>query len=514
MNCESVRRQLAVYRELSASEREGVQRHVLSCADCSRIQRAYEVQDRILCDLPKLEPALAMVEAVLARTSRRRRWAPVVTRRLGSVVALAVVALVVLLAGTLPGVAAGALPGDLLYPVKRANEQVRLTLTFDADAHAALLETQRLERLQEVQAVIVLQRDVAVEFSGTLQAVEDGVFVVDGVRVEGALASAPDGAPQIGQVVAVKAHVVSGRVAAHHVAAQQPTSMPGGVSATATDTPLLRPSPTDTQPTPTTTPRPPTPTSAKPEGYPGPNGREQVATLVATRQLGRTQIPTEPQEATPTVPQEATLTAPPSRTPAPATPTQERTLLATRTLTAERLATLRATAYPVPLLTPAVGVQPTREFPTPSAVPPIKTRAPTRLPTVEREETRKVQTPGVPTREPPTPEEQPTRPTAEIGPTRLIRPTATANSGVTIVTPLPTREAPGATHTPRRPRITPTADTSAHAATPEEQATAEEPSTGETPAADALATPGAGTVRPPGDNSAPADEAGSAVALP
>lgn len=63
---------------------------------------------------------------------------------------------------------AAALPGDVLYPLKLAGEEVDLALSFTAEGDAALLVEQATERLSEVQALIEAGRPEQV--GATLQA--------------------------------------------------------------------------------------------------------------------------------------------------------------------------------------------------------------------------------------------------------------------------------------------------------------------------------------------------------
>jgi uncharacterized protein DUF5667 len=90
-----------------------------------------------------------MSEAVVVLAKRPSRFSfPMILRP-----ALATaVALVLVFAGA-TSAAASSLPGDALYGVKRAGEDVRLALTFDAEARAHLLSEftdRRLEELAEI----------------------------------------------------------------------------------------------------------------------------------------------------------------------------------------------------------------------------------------------------------------------------------------------------------------------------------------------------------------------------
>lgn len=90
-----------------------------------------------------------MSEAVVVLARRQSRFSfPALFRpALG-----AAAALVLVLAGA-TSAAASSLPGDALYPVKRASEDVRVALTFDAFARTQLLSEltdRRIEELAEI----------------------------------------------------------------------------------------------------------------------------------------------------------------------------------------------------------------------------------------------------------------------------------------------------------------------------------------------------------------------------
>lgn len=90
-----------------------------------------------------------MSEAVVVLAKRPSRFSfPMLLRP-----ALATAAALVLVVAGATSAAASSLPGDALYGVKRAGEDVRLALTFDAEARTQLLSEltdRRLEELAEI----------------------------------------------------------------------------------------------------------------------------------------------------------------------------------------------------------------------------------------------------------------------------------------------------------------------------------------------------------------------------
>ena len=89
-------------------------------------------------------------EAALVLAPRQRRWIPSwpILRP-----ALAVAALVLIVAWGTMSAAAASLPGEPLYAVKRATEEVQLTLTFDDVARMQLLAELADRRLDELARV-------------------------------------------------------------------------------------------------------------------------------------------------------------------------------------------------------------------------------------------------------------------------------------------------------------------------------------------------------------------------
>ncbi len=129
--------------ELSESERECVE-PLLSLAERLR-------------NMPRLEPAEGAMDRCLARLERetapgKRR--PHHSPRRGLVLTFAACALVLLMiaGGVATGVASSAMPGQLMYPVKRAAEDIRLLLTKDAEGRVRWSVCLSQRRLDEFVA--------------------------------------------------------------------------------------------------------------------------------------------------------------------------------------------------------------------------------------------------------------------------------------------------------------------------------------------------------------------------
>lgn len=210
---------------------------------------------------------------------------PLPTWATAAIMALLVFAITL---GTGVTASASALPGDALYSLKRAAENVQLLLTFDEQERIELLAKQDDRRQTEIDQVIEQGREVQVDYRGILQGQADGLWRVGSYWVNAGVASAEFAALPTGAYL-----LILGRVNASGVidlmrweVAQTPALQPAP-TATATltsPTPLLpgaslQSLPTDT-PAPVT-PRPPTPRPSTPRPS-RPSAPAATATPTAT----------------------------------------------------------------------------------------------------------------------------------------------------------------------------------------------------------------------------------------
>ena len=200
-------------------------------------------------------------QAAAARQASQRRSMGLVQRLLTS---LAAVALICIVLGAGAVAASGsALPGDRLYSLKRTVEDVRLSLTTDSTARAAL--NTQFERLRRAEASALLDagRETAVEFNGAIESIQPQAWVISGLVVRLDTATTITGEPQIDR----RAHV-------------RGLTGPNGLRATAitidtpASTPTVTPEPTPT-PRPINTPRPTPEPTDRPEPRPTVEPTEQ-----------------------------------------------------------------------------------------------------------------------------------------------------------------------------------------------------------------------------------------------
>jgi len=287
VNCGEVAFRLATYRDLDEYEQAEVQLHLHGCPSCQATFDAFTQQDQLLHSLPEMHLSRDFEEKAWARIHPRRGWA----WAWQPVAAVLVVVLLIGLVGGTVYASSGAIPGDVLYPIKRINEQIKVGLTF-GDVDRALLRDELAEqRREEALQVLFLGRRVRWQFEGVLESVGDASWVVGGLEVvfSGAL-PAPEGV-QPGTQVWLDVESVGDQIrvlAVRIVHQPQPT---------ATDDlfPVGRGSPTPSSQVATATPTPGptwTPTVVGDGGSPAPPaGKPDTATPRTTPTRERTRPP-------------------------------------------------------------------------------------------------------------------------------------------------------------------------------------------------------------------------------
>jgi len=222
MDCQKIRENLSVFRELDGTTKQEIARHLAGCADCATAAAAYQQQDRLLGSLPIVQPSHALGRAVRERTVDRPRP----QRRVGWAFAWAAMALLLVLgtAGGAVSLAADALPGERLYGLKLGVEQVQLALTRP-EQRPALEQELVLRRQQEVREIVLRGSEADVEFQGLLEQEQDGLWVVGGLPVTVLARTWSDPPPQ-GSDVWIRAYATDGELIASRVRVLGPTVTP------------------------------------------------------------------------------------------------------------------------------------------------------------------------------------------------------------------------------------------------------------------------------------------------
>lgn len=97
--------------------------------------------------------------------------------------AVLLVLILILTSSSIMSASAKSLPGDQLYPVKRAVENVRLGITLDSTTHQDIEASFQERRLSEVQQLINLQRSERVSFDAQVILQGDDRWVIGDVVV-------------------------------------------------------------------------------------------------------------------------------------------------------------------------------------------------------------------------------------------------------------------------------------------------------------------------------------------
>jgi len=100
-----------------------------------------------------------------------------------AVTALATLVLLVIVGGSAVVAAEGSLPGDVLYPLKRTVQEVRILLATDEATRGELEREVQAQRRADALAVARQGRQVTVDFLGEIESMDAEAWVVSGVRL-------------------------------------------------------------------------------------------------------------------------------------------------------------------------------------------------------------------------------------------------------------------------------------------------------------------------------------------
>ena len=240
------------------------------------------------------------------------------TLRMGLTLTTILLAIGVASGGTVAA-SSTALPGEPLYSLKRAAEQVRIVLARDKEPVRQSIAQRRRD---EIESLIAEDRSANVEFSGAISARSGDMLRVADLAVQMNADTRVDGTLYVGALVSVTGRLVGGTVHATMVVV-----MPGGAPAptpihvptpthapTATHIPTAKPTLTHTaEPTATHTAEPTLTHTAEPTTEP-----TEISTV--TPRIVRPK-PTPRPALPPTSPAEPPTAEPPPAEPPPAEPT-------------------------------------------------------------------------------------------------------------------------------------------------------------------------------------------------
>jgi hypothetical protein len=156
-----------------------------------------------VADLPAVTtPTLNEKAQAINRIIRRRLTRQAVLSDLVTITITVILTLLMALL-LLSYVAQDALPGDFLFGLKRASENVQLALTFDEERKATLADQFNQRRLAEIEQLIEQGRAAAVQFRGILETKGENLWIIEGRTVLLSSNVILEGQPQEGDEVEV-----------------------------------------------------------------------------------------------------------------------------------------------------------------------------------------------------------------------------------------------------------------------------------------------------------------------
>ncbi len=196
----------------------------------------------LLANQPLPTPNLARGKRRFLEAARASTQRPLGLLNARLVSALLALLLVIVLGAGVASASAQALPGDALYPVKRAIESAQLAVTFDGDTYDELQREHAERRRAEAREVLALQRAARLEFEGVVESVQSTTLIISGL----ALLTTEPQIFQVADVVHVLARAERGLLVAEAITMlARPTPFPA---------PTLTPILTPTRPVHTATP--------------------------------------------------------------------------------------------------------------------------------------------------------------------------------------------------------------------------------------------------------------------
>ena len=245
--------------------------------------------------------------------ARRPRWLP--SRMLAS---LAAVLVVLFLAGGAAAASQRALPGSPLYAVKRAVETAGLLLAPQNDK-AALAASYEQRRRDEVRALLSSGAAAEVRFTGTIESLTPGQWLLSGLPVTLNAATSITGTPAVGARAEVQGSTSGGQLLAAFItietdsvpaptATPVATSVPSAVATATQPTAIATPPPLLATATPSAEPSEQASTKAPPQ----PTQQPIIPTPTSVPLPSATPVPPSPVPPTPVPPTPTTAPAPPT----------------------------------------------------------------------------------------------------------------------------------------------------------------------------------------------------------
>ncbi|MFN8595417.1 MAG: DUF5666 domain-containing protein [Anaerolineae bacterium] len=207
--------------------------------------------------LASREKFLSQAAALRKAAAPRRTFLFGAAHRLASTLA-ALALIFVVLSGGAVAASGSALPGDPLYGLKRAVEDVRLALTLNSTARTDLQNTLEQTRVREANALLDAGRETEVAFRGPIESIQPNSWIVAGLVVRVTAETQIVGQPQLDRVAQVRGVTGVDGLSARSIIIEggddqtpvsTPSSIPSAPIVTLSPTATPSPEPTELRPT-------------------------------------------------------------------------------------------------------------------------------------------------------------------------------------------------------------------------------------------------------------------------
>jgi hypothetical protein len=141
------------------------------------LERRRQARDR-------LGPVLYTLRRVLIAIFRAPAAAGMGAKPVWQSALLSLVLLVVTGSGLALAASSYSLPGEALYPMKLARQELQVTLTFDKTSQASLERRIEVQRREEVGLALAAANRGEVHFGGTLEDVQAGIWNISGLMIQ------------------------------------------------------------------------------------------------------------------------------------------------------------------------------------------------------------------------------------------------------------------------------------------------------------------------------------------
>lgn len=132
--------------------------------------------------LPTISPTFTEKTQAVVRIVKRRLTRKAVLSDLITIT-LTMILTLVMIAAILTYAASDTIPGDFLYGIKRASENIQLSFIFDQAGQKTLADLFNQTRLAEIERLIEQDRAAVVQFRGILETKGETLWIIEGITI-------------------------------------------------------------------------------------------------------------------------------------------------------------------------------------------------------------------------------------------------------------------------------------------------------------------------------------------